>query len=409
MRSIILALPALAVSHTTLADSTGPDPTTVDSLQSGGLYFGGKLVARNAPDVNLSSAPSTVFGTTPFDEWKARKDAAGVPLTFGAWHWWRFGSNGPGSDGYGIPGLRGTYYWSIDVDPKFTLDGPFVKEVGAHAQIRLREQGVFRPFINDQIWPWEAYAYVKTSAGTFKGGQIWKRFGLDWDGVFYGNVAYFDGFKLDPDYGVAWEHGFEWGEAFRIDAIAQFFIQEDGINGSLVGSDAESSSVISEENTGVLRLVPTWSFGDDSSLALGLSGSVGQLESSEAAFDDTYAAWAVDLTYTNGNFKVFGEVAQSHGAIHPTRYVSGGPSDRITDYLVGASYRTGPVTWRANYSVGYDDNPGGKQELFLPGLTIALTPNIDLYAEYVYWTVEPDNGPKSTYENGYQIILNWRF
>ena len=67
------------------------------------------------------------------------------------------------------------------------------------------------------------------------------------------------------------------------------------------------------------------------------------------------------------------------------------------------------MTWRANYSLGYDDNPGGKQSLFLPGVTIALTPNIDLYAEYVKWVVDPDNAPKVDYEDGYQLILNWRF
>ncbi len=362
-----------------------------------------------APAPPPPAEPDTVFGTTWFDEWKAKKDDTGLPLTFGAWHWWRFGDNGPGTDGYGIPGLRGTYYWTIDIDPKYSVNGDFVKEAGLHAQVRLRDDGVFRPFINDEIWPWETYLYAKTTSGTFKAGQIWKRFGLDWDGVFYGNVAYFDGMKLDPDYGLSWEHTFKQSDSFKVDAIAQFYIKEDGINGTIMGSDAESTSAITEENTFVVRVIPTWTFSDGSSLALGLSGSAGQLDSEIAGLDDDYYAWAADLTYTRGNFKIFGEVAQSHGTINPVRYVSGGPSDRITDYLVGVSYRTGPVTWRVNYSFGKDDDPGGEQEFFLPGVTIALTPNADLYAEYVYWTVDPDNGPKSTYEDGYQLILNWRF
>jgi len=194
-----------------------------------------------------------------------------------------------------------------------------------------------------------------------------------------------------------------------VDAIAQFYLREDGINGSLVGSDAESSS-LREENTAVVRVVPTWTLGDGSSIALGLSGSVGQIDARSSGLSDhTFSAWAVDVTYTNGNFKVFGEVLQSYGIIHPTRYVSGGPSDRITDFLVGVSYKTGPVTWRVNYSAGYDDSPGGKQSLFLPGATIALTPNIDVYAEYVKWVVDPDNAPKSDFEDGFQLIVNWRF
>lgn len=371
--------------------------------------------APAAPAPTPATARSTVFGDTLFDDLKAKKDAAGFPISFGAWHWFRFGDDGPGSNGYGIPGLRGTYYWTIDFDPKAKLDGPFFQEIGLHSQIRLREQGTFRTFSENEIWPWEAYAYAKTSAGTFKAGQIWKRFGLDWDGVFYGNVAYFDGFKLDPDIGLSWEHTFKQSDHFKVDTIAQFFFQEDGINGTINGTingaDAESSRFIREENTAVLRVVPTWTFKDGSILALGLSGSVGHLKSPVAAWDDTYTAWAADLTYKNGNFSVFGEVAQSHGVINPTRYVSGGPSDRITDCLVGASYKTGPVTWRANYSVGRDDNPGGKQEFFLPGVTIALTRNVDLYLEYVKWTVDSfnNNKPKAVYEDGYQLILNWRF
>jgi hypothetical protein len=371
--------------------------------------YAGTTAPAPAPEPVPAAEPSTVFGTTWFDELKAKKDAAGIPITLGAWHWFRFGDDGPGSNGYGIPGLRGTYYWTVELDPKLKLDGPFFKEVGIHSQIRLREEGTFRPFIDDEVWPWEVYGYAKTTAGTFKAGQIWKRFGLDWDGVFYGNVAYFDGFKLDPDLGVSWEHTFKQSDNFKVDTFAQFFIHEDGINGSLAGADAESTSALREENTAVLRVVPTWTLADGSSIALGLSGSVGQIDSSIGAFDDTYWAWAADVTYTKGNFKIFGEVTQGHGTINPVRYVSGGPSDKITDYLVGASYKTGPVTWRANYSVGYDDNPDGKQEFFLPGATIALTPNVDLYLEYVKWTVDPDNAPKADYEDGYQVILNWRF
>jgi len=357
-----------------------------------------------------AATSKTVFGNTIFEYLKAKKDESGIPISLGAWHWWRLGDEGPGSNGYGIPGLRGTYYWTIDVDPHIDINGSTFEEIGLHTQVRLREQGKFRPFIDNDVWTWEAYAYADTTYGKFKAGQIWKRFGLDWDGVFFGNVAYFDGFKLDADLGVSWEETFEIDDSFKIDTIAQFFVREDGINGSLVGSDAESTNTFREENTAVLRVVPTWTLDDGATVAFGLGGSVGEIDAAGPVFpDDTFAAWVVDLTYTKDRFKVFGEVLQSHGTIHPTRYVSGGPGDRITDYLVGTSYQTGPVTWRANYSAGLDDHPGGEQSLFLPGATIALTPNVDLYAEYVYWVVEPDGGPEGIYEDGFQLIVNWRF
>lgn len=373
-------------------------------------FAGGTALSGKVPTTVVPDEPATLFGTTLFDSLKAEKDGLGIPITVGAWHWWRFGDDGPSTDGYGIPGLRGTYYWTVDVDPKLKLDGPTFQEIGLHTQIRLREDGEFRPFIDDQVWTWEAYVYAKTTFGTVKAGQVWKRFGLDWDGVFYGNVAYFDGMKLDPDLGVSWEHTFGGDAGFKLDTIAQFFVSEDGINGSLAGADAESSDAFREENTGVLRLVPTWTFANEASLALGLSGSVGRIAAESVGFGDgTYSALAADLTYKQGNFSIFGELAQSHGTINPVRYVSGGPSDRITDYLVGASYKTGPITWRTNYSEGRDNHPGGKQSLLLPGMTIALTPNVDLYAEYVNWIVKPDGLSESDYEDGFQLALNWRF
>ncbi len=331
-----------------------------------------------------------------------------VPISLGAWHWWRVGTGDPPGDGYGIPGLRGTYYWYLLFDPKITLNSDLVDEIGLHADVRLREQGRFRPFIDDFIWPWETYIYADTKWGVFKAGQIWKRFGLDWDGVFYGNTPYFDGFKLDPDLGVSWERRLVERDGFHVDSIAQFFIEEDGINGSIAGADPESTSAIREENTGVLRVVPTWTFDDGASFALGLSGSVGKLNS-RIGDDETFAAWAIDMTYTKGNFSTFFEVLQSYGTLNPAHYVTGGPSDEITNYWMGASYATGPVTWRAVYSRGEYENPGGEQSLFLPGAVIALFDNMDLYIEYVNWDVQADGGPEVSFEDGMQFVINWTF
>jgi hypothetical protein len=383
--------------------------TLAATILSAHAGSGGKAPAVPTAAPAPAAAPDTVFGNTFFDDLKSAKDATGLPITIGAWHWFRFGDKGPGSNGYGIPGLRGTYFWSIDFDPKYKLNGQTVQEIGFHTQIRAREDGPFRPFFDNDVYPWETYGYAKTVYGNFKAGQIWKRIGLDWDGCFYGNTAYFDGYKLDPDIGVSWEHTFKGDNGFKMDAFAQYFIREDGMNGTITGGDAESSEDIEERNTFVGRIVPTWTFADQSSFALGLSGSIGQLESDLPQYDDTFKAWAVDATYTNGNFKLFGEVTQGLGVTNATRYVSGGASDEVTNYLVGASYKTGPVTWRMNYSAGFDKNPGGEQHLWLPAATIALTPNVDLYAEYVKWTVQADGKAESIFEDGFQLILNWRF
>ena len=65
---------------------------------------------------------------------------------------------------------------------------------------------MFRSFFDEKVWFYELYAWLdRRRLGKFKAGKIWKRFGLDWDGTFWGNVQYYDGMKLDPDWGVSWE------------------------------------------------------------------------------------------------------------------------------------------------------------------------------------------------------------
>jgi hypothetical protein len=93
----------------------------------------------------------------------------------------------------------------------------------------------------------------------------------------------------------------------------------------------------------------------------------------DAGRGDTRTAWAVDATYARKHFKLFGEVLQNYGVLNPRRYVSGGPSRRVTDLIAGTEYVAGPATFRFTYSAGFDEQPSGWQQLFVPGVTLALT------------------------------------
>lgn len=337
------------------------------------------------------------------------KNKLPIPIKFGAWHWFAQDLNGPNS-GYGVRGLRGTYWYEVIADPSFELsDG---RKVGAHLNYRLRDGDHFRSFFDSNFWSYEAYGYISDeSLGTLKAGQIWKRFGLDWDGVFFGNVAYFDGFKLDPDYGVSWEKTTVISDSFKLDSFVQYYFHEDGVNGSFGGADAESVAGYTERNTGNIRLVPTWTMEDGSTFTFGLSALAGQLQSRRAdvASDNTFA-WAMDATYTRGRWKMFGEVLQSYGVINPKRFVSGGPSNKITDFLVGAHYKVGPVTYRCSYSLGLDDNPYGLESLVVGGATIKLTKYVDLYVEYVNQQVSNNsNFGHATFFDSLNFIINWSF
>jgi len=346
---------------------------------------------------------------TSYDKVQEWKKEHHLPISIGAHNWLHVNNAGPASSGYGTPGLRGTYFWYIIADPKTDIDGDMIQAVGAHVEYRFRDTSdKFRPFFDRTHWFYEAYGYVDTPVGRIKAGQIWKRFGLDWDDTWWGNVQYFDGLKLAPDDGLSWEATWHPENKFKLDSFVQYFAAPSNISGSLVGANPQSVTGSNERNVGVIRLVPTWQLTDDSSLAVGVSGLGGEIQNTaENGRNKSQLAWAADVTYKRGGLKVFGEADQSFGVLNQNRYVSGGPSNRITDVLTGVSYRYGPITYRLAWSAGFDSNPSGHQYLWVPGMTIAMTKNINLYAEYVRWDVTNNAGVHSVFEDGFQLILNW--
>ncbi len=346
---------------------------------------------------------------TGYHAWQTWKGTHHLPISIGAYNWLHVNNDGPTPSGYGIPGLRGTYFWYVDADPHVSLDGGVIQSVGVHAEFRFRDTAdKFRPFFDHTYWFYEAYGYADTRIGRIKAGRIWKRFGLDWDDTWWGDVQYFDGFKLAPDDGFSWENTWHPAATFKLDSFVQYFVAPSNISGSLVGANPQSVTGSSERNVGVIRIVPTWQLTDDASLALGISTLAGEIKNTAARGNNTnQLAWAADITYKWNGFKVFGEVDQSFGVLNRKRYVSGGPSNRITDLLAGMAYRYGPVTYRFAWSAGFDANPSGHQYLWVPGVTIAMTKNINLYAEYVRWDVTDRTGKRTTFEDGFQLVLNW--
>lgn len=331
-----------------------------------------------------------------------------TPIGGGAYHWFTEDLAG-NNDGYGIPGLRGTYFWYLTADPQIELESGH--RFAGHVEVRLREQDLFRSFIADQVWSYEAYlSWASDAHGIVKAGQIWKRFGMDWDGVWWGNAAYFDGFKLDPDYGLSWEKTTQVNEKFGIDSYLQFFFHEDNVNGSFAGADPESVAAYTERNSGVLRLLPRWTLEDGSICELGFSGLVGQLESRRPDVDDQVsAAYAIDINYYRGPWRFLAEGQQHFGQQTPARWVSGGPSNRISNLLAGIQYTHGSITYRGNYSATLDANPAGVQNLVVAGVTIEATKNVDLYFEYVNQqisgnSVPANNGPLFDSLN---FIIHW--
>jgi hypothetical protein len=375
-----------------------------------------KLQARKeAQQKDLEAAVSQYLLTNDpisnaYDRVQQVKKDYDIPIEVGAWHWWHANRHSPHDLHYGLPTLGGTYYWYVHADP--TWENPLGEgKMGAHVDFRFRDGDErFRSFFRRHSWLWEAYLWAEVAPDTkLKVGKVWRRFGLDWDDCWYGNVAYFDGWKLDPDWGASLETSFcvpSWPE--RIPAFLQAFVDEDRVNGSIPGADAESADHSREAQSLVARVVPSWKFTDGSSVAVGVSATLGRIENDDRS-DETVAAGAVDVTWTRGPWKLLAELIESSGERNPANYVTGGPSDGSTIWELGASYKWRMLTFRGNVSHGNYDGPGGEQVLYLAGVTVAVTKNVDFYVEYVKWDTKTTHGPRVAFEDGLQFVLNWRF
>ena len=359
------------------------------------------------------------------------KSATTCPLPCSAWNWWHVDTGGPLASGYGIPStsnsaypaLPGTFYYSLETSPEMDCRVGPVSKVGAYSDVRFRDSGVpMRPFYpNDTCWLQQGYLWALSDYGLFKAGAVTRRFGLDWDGSWWGNTAYFDGFMMAQESGASWEVTPEMSKGFKIDRFLQFFVHN-YLDGSLVGADADSVIGSSERYMLVARAVPTLQLSQNETLAVGISGLIGRIENQNqlglaglplsfaSPGNQTHSAWAADATYTKGNLKLFAEGLQSYGVLSPSSYISYGPSNRITDALVGVNWTEGAVTYRFCYSLGLDSNPSGTEHLFVPGITVAMTRNTEFYVEYARQEVR-HSGTESftTLENGVQLLLHWHF
>lgn len=363
-------------------------------------------------------APKSLFANgceeRLYDRIQELKKDSWLAVELGAWDWEHLNSGGPNRTGFGIPpGQAGTYFWYLNLDAKEDVDWGPITAVGAHGQLRFREEGEFRSFYTNRFWSYEAYLWADTEFGRFKAGQIVQQFGLPGvgDGSFWGTLLYFDGFNANPDYGFTWDNRWKVRDGFFIDQSAQYFFHDDGINGSVAGAQLESETGAHLIGKAALHLAPTWELSDKSLFVLGFSALTSEQEHVLTDGRDNWvSAWAIDATYAQNHWKVFGEILQSYGVLNATRYVSGGPSQRVSDAVLGAQYVLGPVTFRATASAGWDEDPSGYQTMFVPGVTVALTKNIDFYAEYVRWDVYQALDRKHTvFENGVQLAINWRF
>ncbi len=311
-----------------------------------------------------------------------------------------------------LPQLEGArekfeiYAFVLNLDGA-TEDGRY----GLHVQTRARDSKLRSYFVSD-VWFQEAYVWAKTPVGDLHVGKVYRKVGLFWDDSFFGNVQYFNGLKLNPDYGAELVGSRPAGEGFHLDYSAQYFVNNDKVAGSLPGRDVESDDTAELRNTVTGRVAPTWSFGPGRSLAIGLSGLSGRIARHDVAAESfDLRQMAGDATLTLGPWIGYAEVLDQSGepadAAHPHSRLG---YDDSTYYLVGTRWRPiAPLQLRLNWSqVAYDGAAATETEI-LPGVTYSLRDNLNLILEYDYWKTEPDHGPETFIDKSWSFVVNYVF
>ncbi|MDP9122328.1 MAG: hypothetical protein M3O15_13340, partial [Acidobacteriota bacterium] len=284
------------------------------------------------------------------------------------------------------------YAFILNVDA-VTGDGRY----GLHVQTRARDSKL-RSFFLSNVWFQEAYAWAKTPVGDVHAGKFYRKVGILWDDSFFGNVQYFNGLKLNPDYGAELVGTRPLGGPLAVDYSVQYFTNNDHVAGSLPGRDVESDPNANLRRTVTARLVPTFKLGPGRTLAVGVSGLSGRIDRTVGPSFDLRQA-AGDMTLTWGPTISYVELLRQRGERDDAAHPLSRPGYRDGTYLL-AGARWQVLSWlnaRLNYSqVDYQGQKAREVEL-VPGLVFGLRPNLNLIAEYDSWRTEPNQGGPSQY------------
>jgi hypothetical protein len=268
------------------------------------------------------------------------------------------------------------YYANLLLDAKF---GDF----GYHFEPRFRDTKL-RQFYESNVWIQENYLSwhpLENADSVLKAGKIYTQFGRMWDGVFYGNIPYFDGVKLDPDLGVSWESRVKAGDRTNIDYSVQYFTEDGATNGSLQGRD--TLSIGTERNIAVGRVAPTFKLGDKTSATVGVSAM--HFDADLATESSSVSRENAEAAFTTGPFTVFADYTHQAGNHVLDFPVAGSNSDDINYLMSGVSFVWKDFTFRYSYSSGDYKDEDVKEDLHLPGIEYRVNKNLAIWLEYVYW------------------------
>ncbi|MDX1623582.1 MAG: hypothetical protein R3199_06345 [Gemmatimonadota bacterium] len=295
------------------------------------------------------------------------------------------------------------YTLAIGIDAETT--GIAGQRFGFHGLARIRDTEL-REYYDTTVWAQEAYGWWDAPLGRLKAGKVYALGGRFWDGSFFGNVQYFDGLKLDPDFGLSWEGAWAppapGGEpaSWTLAWGAQWLFDSDGLNGALAGRDPETFDGVDEHDQIRLRLAPAWR--PAAGVEAGIGGSWARKELEGAGLDGVEVVdAALDAWVDVGWGEVYAEVLSrdADAAAVPV------DPELEGDYLLlGARARRWGLEPYYNHS--RVDYAGGAEEwIHQPGIAWSLSPRFTLLYEFDHWTREEPGGERSFVDRSHNVVV----
>lgn len=183
-----------------------------------------------------------------------------------------------------------------------------------HVEGRYREVRL-RPHYPDNVWLEEAYLSYELGSVNFKAGRFYNQFGLFWDGSFFGNLAFFDGYKLDPDDGLALGGGFSLADVpftYTLQAFTDS-LGENHVNGAFPLRSTEDRGD-KEYYTLNLRLSPSFKTSSER-LDLGFSSRWQKVKLGLGGQKEHNFSIGLDFRLNNQRREIYGEFFLRKGRI----------------------------------------------------------------------------------------------
>lgn len=334
-----------------------------------------------------------------------------IDLHGGAWlfYWQPFGiSIDPVAKARGVTGIpdEGAFFRMHQAHLNF--DGS-IGNWGVFFNASVRDTKM-REFYEGTAWVEEGYVYYKHPQAFIKIGKSYNRFSLFWDNSFYGNVQFYDGIKLNPDYGISLEGSVGKTTGPRLGYYAQYFLVDGRTNGSYVKRDTISIPNARRRHAAVLRLEPSYFWSKETSLTLGLSGNYFQADLPTPVGKKDVFRFGGDFFANLGPISIWGDYFRQIGQsvtewpIPPstdpmTGVVTPGKASAKNDYvLVGAEARIKKVVLRYNFSTVRYQDVAVSEFFHVPGIGYNMNDYLQFLVEFAYWNQKTADGQEALFD-----------